>query len=316
MSEMSHAHDDRRHHHHHHGHQHHRHRPVAFNKAFAISVTLHILFTTAEAFYAFMANSMSLLADAGHNLGDVVGLLMAWGASWLMSRPTTERYSYGYKRTTILAALSNALILVFTSALIAYEAIDKLLHPESINEHVVIWVALIGTLVNSGTALLFRKGQKGDLNIKGAYLHLMADAAISLGVVMTAIAILYTDWLWLDPLVGLLIVVAILAGTWELLRDSVNLFLDAVPHHINHRGVVDFLKNLPGVHAVHDLHIWGLSTQEVALTAHLIMPDRHLTDEEYQMINEKLKAEFHIDHVTLQVEISQSDNPCGQVLRC
>ncbi len=259
---------------------------------------------------------MSLLADSGHNLGDVLGLLMAWGASWLMTRPPTQRYSYGYKRTTILASIANAMLLVISSSLIAYESVRRLLAPIIVNEHIIIWVALVGIIINSSTALLFRDGQKDDLNIRGAYLHLATDAALSLGVVITGIIILYTKWTWLDPVVGLLIVIAILIGTWDLLRDSVNLILDAVPHGINDKEVRNYLCQLPGVAAVHDMHIWGLSTQEVALTAHLIMPDKHLTDQDYQDINAALKHRFQIDHVTLQVEVSTHADPCGQVLRC
>ena len=289
---------------------HHHHPPKTFNKAFAISISLNLSFTIIEAIYAIIANSMGLLADAGHNLGDVLGLLLAWGASWLLTKPATERYSYGYKRTTILAAIANALLLVVTSALIAYESFHKLMHPVIVQENIIITVAAIGIFINGGTALLFMRGRKADLNIKGAFLHLAFDTFISLGVVIAGVIILFSGWYWLDPVVGLLIVVTILLGTWALLRDSVKLLLDAVPHGIQHSVVKDYLKNLSGVVAVHDLHIWGLSTKEVALTAHLVMPTGELTDSERLAVNKNLREQFNINHVTIQVEKGSKQHPC------
>jgi len=298
-------------------HDHHHPQPDhSFNLAFAVAVLLNFGFTLAEAAYAILANSTSLLADAGHNFGDVLGLGMAWGSSLLLKRAATARYSYGFKKTTIIAALANALILVATSVLIAYEAIDKLLTPVAVNENIVIWVALIGMVINGGTALLFLKGRHKDLNIKGAYIHLASDALISFGVVLAGVAIKITAWWWLDPVVGLLIVLAILWGTWGLLRDSVNLILDAVPHHINQQAVKQYLHSITGVATVHDLHIWGLSTQEAALTAHLIMPEQTLSDQDFETINEILLHRFHINHVTLQVEKGLCADPCGQVMKC
>lgn len=306
-------------HHHHHAHHtehHHHHHPVAtFNRAFAIAVALNLIFTIVEAVYGVLANSMGLLADAAHNLSDVLGLLMAWGASWLLKRSPTEKYSYGFKKTTILAALGNALLLVLTSAVIIYESIDKLLHPVAIAETTVVVVALIGIAINGATALLFMRGQD-DMNIKGAFLHLAYDALISVGVVIAGITIFFTKWTWLDPLVGLIIVIVILWGTWDLLRQSVDLILGAVPHGINQNNVKDYLTNLNGVEAVHDLHIWGLSTQETALTAHLVMPAGHLSDEDFEKINDHLQDHFKINHVTLQVEQGSSHNPCGQMHVC
>jgi cobalt-zinc-cadmium efflux system protein len=295
---------------------HHSHPDHSYNLAFAVAVLLNFGFTLIETGYAIVANSTSLLADAGHNLGDVLGLIMAWGSSVLLKRAATARYSYGFKKTTILAALANALMLVATSALIAYEAIDKLLKPGLVNENIVIWVALIGMAINGGTALLFLKGRHKDLNIKGAYIHLASDALIALGVVMAGLAIKITAWWWLDPLVGLLIVTAILWGTWGLLRDSVNLILDAVPHNINQAAVKKYLSDIKGVATVHDLHIWGLSTQETALTAHLIMPEQTLSDQDFEIINEILLHRFHINHVTIQVEKGHHADPCGQVIKC
>lgn len=301
------------------GHSHHHdhdHTAQSFNLAFAIAVALNLGFTLCQIFYAFLADSMSLMADAIHNFGDVFGLILAWGANWLLSRPARQRYSYGYKKTTVLAALTNALILVATSALITYESIYKLLHLSHINEMMVIIVALIGIFINGGTALLFMKGAHHDLNIKSAFLHLLGDALISLGVVVSAILIYYTQWLWLDPIMGLLIVLIILIGTWGLLRDSVRLILDAVPHYIDQRGIHNYLLNLSGVKAIHDLHIWGLSTKEIALTAHLVMPGAKLSDEDYKEINEHLHAKFKVDHVTLQVETGSKDYPCIRSENC
>lgn len=295
------------HHDHHHGHSH---APSSFNKAFGIAVVLNLAFTLCQIFYAFVANSMSLMADAVHNFGDVFGLILAWGASWLLTLPARKRYSYGYKRTTILAALSNALLLVATSALIIYESIYKLFHISEVNGFIVIVVASVGIIINGGTAMLFMKGAHDDLNIKGAFIHLLGDALISIGVVVAGIAIYYTGWLWLDPLMGLFIVTIILIGTWGLLRDSVRLILDAVPHHIDQQGVHAFLQQLPGVKAVHDLHIWGLSTKEIALTAHLVMPNQKLSDADYLNINHTLKKQFKVDHVTLQVEAGSEEHPC------
>jgi len=259
---------------------------------------------------------MSLMADAIHNFGDVFGLVLAWGASWLLTLPARKRYSYGFKKTTVLAAITNALILVSTTILIAYESISKFIHPAAVNAPIVIVVALVGIVINGGTALLFMKGAHDDLNIKGAFLHLIGDALISIGVVVGGILIFYTHYLWIDPLIGLGIVIMILWGTWGLLRDSVGLILDAVPRHINQQEIQEFLQNLPKVQAVHDLHIWGLSTKEVALTAHLIMPGGALSDADYDRINEVLKDKFKIDHTTIQVEMGSTDYPCKRSEIC
>lgn len=294
----------------------HPHSHQSFNKAFSIAVTVNLLFVIGQIFYAFLANSMSLMADAVHNFGDVFGLALAWGANWLLTRPARQRYSYGFKKTTVLAALTNALLLVATSAVIIFESIYKLLHLTAVNELIVIVVALIGIFVNGGTALLFMKGAHDDLNIKSAFFHLLGDAFISIGVVISATIIFYTHWLWLDPVVGLLIVCVILYGTWGLLRDSVRLILDAIPHHIDHIGIQAYLLSLPGIHSLHDLHIWGLSTKEVALTAHLVMPQGGMTDEIYKNINEILKSKFKIDHATIQIETGCEEHPCIRHKEC
>ncbi len=296
-------------HHHSHGHDH-SHAPSSFNFAFALAVLLNFSFVVAETIYALSANSMTLLADAAHNFGDVFGLVLAWGANWLLSFPARKRYSYGYKRITILASLANALILVATSALIAFESAYKLFHLSPINEHIVIVVAFIGILVNGGTSLLFMRGIHHDLNIKGAFVHLAADALISAGVVIAGFLILFTNMAWIDPVVSLLIVFIVLINTWQLLRDSVRLLLDATPHYIDQTGIKEYLLGLTGVTAIHDLHIWGLSTREIALTAHLIMPTSRLSDSDYEQINTHLKEKFRVDHATLQIETGSMEFQC------
>lgn len=312
---MGHAHN---HNHNHGGHCHHP-APKKGQKvqhSFAIAASLNLLFTLAEAIFALLSHSMSLLADAGHNLADVVGLLGAWVATWLLTRPSSERYSYGYKRTSILAAIFNALLLTMSCTLIVYESVIKLLHPTSIETNLVMLIAGLGILINGGTALLFMKDQADDLNIRGAYLHLASDALISIGVVLAALVIHFTAWYWLDPVVALIIVGLIFWGTWSLLSASLNLLLDAVPGHIPYLQVEAYFLGLPGVTALHDLHIWGLSTQEVALTVHLIMPEIRLSDEAYLDISHTLKEKFHIDHVTVQVEQGNAIPPCLLVKGC
>tara|TARA_R110000868_G_scaffold158036_4_gene385922 strand:+ start:90035 stop:90928 length:894 start_codon:yes stop_codon:yes gene_type:complete len=281
------------HHHHHHADQ--------FNFAYGLAVGLNLAFVIIEAFYALHANSASLLADAGHNLGDVLGLAMSWGAMLLLKRQATQKYSYGFKRTTILAALMNAIILVAATVLIVVESIHRLLHPVAVHEATVMIVAAVGIAINGGTALLFMKGQHDDLNVKGAFLHLAYDAVISLGVVITGALVLWTQKTWLDPLVGLIIAAMILWGTWSLLRNATDLILDAVPHNVDRQAVENYLKNISGVSDMHHLHIWGLSTQEVALTVHLIAP-QGLSDQELHNVHLALEKEYHIHHATIQVE--------------
>lgn len=302
-------------HSHAHGHSHshgHSHGPADFgegglkqvNLSFLIAVGANLGFTIIEGVYALIANSASLLADAGHNLSDVLGLLLAWGAAYLATKTTSDLYSYGYRRTTILAAIINAIVLILASVFIAIESLGKLFNPEAVSEVAIIVVASIGIVVNAGSALLFRRASKEDLNMKGAYLHLAYDALISVGVVVAAVLMIYTGWLWLDGLVGLLIVVVIVLGTWGLLRDSINMILDAVPQHIDRNEVHDYLNGIDGVSQVHDLHIWAMSTNETCLTAHLVMPTNNLWDTEhgYNEIGNALKEQFRIQHVTLQVE--------------
>ena len=299
-------------HSHAHGHRDHGHDHPTFENlsfSFVMAVTANLGFTILEAVYAVLTNSASLLADAGHNLSDVLGLLLAWGAAYLATQSTNHLYSYGFRRTTILAALINALVLILAAGFIGVEALDKLINPTAMSEIAVMVVAGIGIAVNAGTALLFRKGSKNDLNIKGAYLHLTYDALISIGVVISAAFIFFTGWLWVDGLAGLIIVGVIVWGTWGLLRDSTNLMLDAVPRHIDREEVLNYLQSLDGVVQVHDLHIWALSTNETSMTAHLVMPERPLwgSDSGYSDIDATMKQRFDIHHVTLQVE---KDSEC------
>lgn len=298
-------------------HHHHEHStPQSFNAAFACAVVFNFIFVLVEVFYASRASSMGLFADAAHNLGDVLSLLLAWGANFLLRRQAKQNYSYGYKRGTILAALLNASILVASSALIAYESVYKLFHLHAVQGDVIISVAAVGILINGGTALLFMRSAHDDLNIKGAFLHLAYDTLISFAIVLTGILIYYTGKMWIDPLVGLLVVLSILWGTWGLLRDSINLILDATPHHINFAQVKNFLAQLPHVAAVHDLHIWGLSTRETAMTAHLVLETQQETQIDYDFINHELKAQFKINHVTIQVEMQDSAFVCVRTQRC
>ena len=274
------------------------------NVSFVIAVIANLLFTIVEGVYGLITNSASLLADAGHNLSDVLGLLLAWGAAYLALQRTSNLYSYGFRKTTILAALINALVLIFAAAYIALESVEKIMQPTPVSEVVIMVVAGIGIFVNLGTALLFRSGSKSDLNLRGAYLHLAYDALISIGVVLSAILMYFTGWLWVDGAAGLIIVVIIIYGTWGLLRDSINLILDAVPQNIDREQVHHYLGGIDGVSEVHDLHIWALSTNENCLTAHLVMPENTLWDSTsgYMEISQALKDRFRIQHVTLQVE--------------
>ena len=276
----------------------------SINLSFVVAVAANLLFTIFEAIYALLTNSMSLLGDAGHNLSDVLGLLLAWGAAYLVTKKAGQIYSYGYRRTTILAAIINSIVLVFVAGYIAVESIERFFTPSPVAEIAIMVVAGIGILVNAGTALLFAKNSKSDLNLRGAFLHLTYDAAISAGVVVAAILIYFTGWLWVDPTIGLLIVAVIVGGTWGLLRDSTNLILDAVPKGINRQRVQEFLMSIEGVSQIHDLHIWAMSTNENCLTAHLVMPENTLWDSKsgYSEIGQSLKKQFDIHHVTLQVE--------------
>ena len=289
-------------HHHHHGGLGHVHAPANFGRAFAIGILLNTAFVVVESIYGISSNSMALLADAGHNLSDVLGLVVAWAAATLSKRLPTTRYTYGLGATSILAALANAMLLLVAVGAIAWEAVQRLMHPEPVGGVTVMVVAAIGILINGVTAYLFASGRKGDLNIRGAYLHMAADAAVSAGVVVAGLVIMMTGWLWLDPVVSLVIVAVILWSTWGLLRGSIDLSLNAVPEGIDAKAVRAFLEKLPGVSEVHDLHIWPMSTTETALTAHLVIPGGFPGDAFLMDAQEELRAHHRIGHPTLQIE--------------
>jgi len=298
---MSHSHS----HHDHHDHDHagHVHAPKDFGRAFAIGVALNMTFVLVEAAYGFLSNSTALLADAGHNLSDVLGLLVAWIAAVLSKRPPTPRLTYGLRNTSILAALLNAILLLIASGAILLEAIQRLMHPEPIASMTVIVVAAIGIVINGATAWLFAGG-RDDINIRGAYLHMVADAALSFGVVLTGISIMLTGWLWLDPAFSIVIVAVIVWGTWGLLRESTAMSLAAVPSMIDPASVRSYLCSLPGVASIHDLHIWPMSTTETALTAHLVTPGGNPGDAFLVEACHELNHRFRIGHATLQIETS------------
>jgi cobalt-zinc-cadmium efflux system protein len=289
-----------------HSHSHaHAHAPADFGRAFAIGSLLNIAFVLIEASYGFFSNSMALLADAGHNLSDVAGLLIAWVAARLAKRPPSERFSYGLGGSTILAALANAIFLLVACGAIAWEAAWRLLHPEPVVGATVIAVAAAGIAVNGFTALLFARGRKGDINIRGAYLHMAADAVVSAGVVVAGVAIVVTGLLWIDSAISLLVVGAILWSTLGLLSESVVMSLGAVPRGIDVAKVEEHLSNLPGVDRVHDLHIWPISTTRAALTAHLVIPHGHPGDTFLRQCSEGIEAAFRIDHCTFQIELGE-----------
>jgi cobalt-zinc-cadmium efflux system protein len=280
----------------------HAHAPKDFGRAFAIGVALNLGFVAVEAIFGILANSTALLADAGHNLGDVIGLLIAWGAASLAKRPPSERFTYGLRASSILAALGNALLLIFACGAIAWEAVWRFTDPQPVASVTVMIVAGIGILINGFTAWLFMSGREGDLNIRGAYLHMVADAGVSFGVVLAGAAIMLTGWLWLDPVTSLAIVAIILWSTWGLLRDSITLALAAVPRNIELAKVKACLEELPGVARAHHVHVWGMSTSEVALTAHLVMPGGHPGDDFLTAAAHELRDRFGIAHPTLQIE--------------
>ena len=280
----------------------HSHAPASFGAAFAIGTALNLGFVVVEGVYGYLADSMALLADAGHNLSDVLGLLIAWGAATLAKRSPSARYTYGLRSSSILAALLNAVLLLVAVALIAIEAVRRFAEPAPVAGTTVMIVAAIGILVNGVTAWLFASGRKGDINIRGAFLHMAADAAVSAGVVVAGFVILRTGWAWLDPAVSLVIVAVIAIGTWGLLRDSVNMSLQATPPGIDTKDVNAFLLSQPGVTATHDLHVWPMSTTETALTVHLLIPAGYPGDAYTARIAEELHRRFGIDHATIQVE--------------
>lgn len=313
----SHTHDHHDHDHdhgHHHGFGHHHHHmpdPAGHERAFALAIGLNALFVAIEFTYGFIAHSTALMADAGHNLSDVLGLVLAWGAAALAKRAPTHRYTYGLRGSSILAALGNGLLLMVACGAIALEAVQRFTEPAPVQGMTVSIVAGIGVLINGFSAWLFMAGSKSDLNLRGAYLHMAADAALSLGVVISGLLIMGTGWTWVDPAVSLAIVVVIVIGTWSLLRESVLLSMAAVPPGVDANAVRDFLCNQPGVKEVHDLHIWAISTTENALTAHVVMPGGYPGDRVLDEMVDKLRSDFGIHHCTLQVEEGTTHHGCA-----
>ncbi|WP_296492433.1 cation diffusion facilitator family transporter [Rhodoferax sp.] len=282
----------------------HDHAPASFNRAFAIGIVLNLAFVGIEAFYGWQINSLALLADAGHNLSDVAGLVLAWGGALAIKLRPNARHTYGWKRATILAAFANALLLLMAMGGLAWEAVGRLMSNQvALQEQgvTIMVVAGIGIVVNTATALLFMRGRAHDLNIRGAFLHMAADALVSAGVVVAGALTLWQGWTWLDPVVSLGIAAVILWGTWDLFKQSLHMLFDGVPAHIDPQAVQDCLAALPGVTQVHDLHIWAMGTSHVALTAHLVMPHSQADDAFLFDATEQLHDRFEITHVTLQV---------------
>ncbi|RAS38113.1 cation diffusion facilitator family transporter [Paraburkholderia bryophila] len=302
--------------HDHSGHSHaghsHAHAPIpGHGRAFALAVALNVLIVVIQAIYGVIAHSTALLADAGHNLSDVLGLLLAWGAGWLATRRPSARYTFGYGSSSILASLANAGLLLFACGVIVAEAIGRLMNPAPVAGLAVFVVATTGVVVNGISAWLFMRGQKEDLNIRGAFLHMAADAGISAAVAISGLVILYTDWTWLDPVMSLLVVAVVVVGTWGLLRDSVRLALDAVPPGVDLGHIREYLATQPGVVDVHDLHVWALSTTGNALSAHLVMPAGHPGDESLDAIVIVLRERFSMQHATLQVDLGTTEHHCA-----
>jgi len=298
------------HDHHHHGHDHHHHGPRGrYDRAFAIGTALNLGFVVAGVGFGLLANSMALLADAAHNLSDVLGLLMGWAGAWLARRPPTPNRTYGWGRGSILAVLLNATILLIAIGGIGVEAGHRLLEPQPVSDLTVMLVAAAGIAVNGATALLFMRGRGDDLNIRAQFIHMAGDAAVSAGVVVAGLLMRFTGWSWLDPLSSLGIAIVILISTWGLLRESLDLAMDAVPVSVSQREVQAYLTTLPGVQEVHDLHIWGLSTTETALTAHLVCNDEQAR---YRLhdLTAQLHDRFGIGHSTLQIETDADAEMC------
>lgn len=281
-----------------------------YNRAFAIGVTLNLAFVAIEAGYGIAADSLALIADAGHNLSDVVGLLLAWGASALAGKAASDKRTYGFRKATVMASLASAIMLLVALGGIAWEAIGRFTNPQPVAGMTVIVVAAIGVVINTATALLFVSGQKHDLNLRGAFLHMAADAAVSVGVVIAGLFILFKHWLWIDPAISLVIAGIIFVGTWGLLRDSMNYAMDAVPAKIDLAGVRQYLAHFDHVEHIHDLHIWPLSTTEIALTVHLVVNKQALDNDFLNELQRHLHDAFDIEHATIQIESALAENHC------
>lgn len=307
---MPHGHDHSGHGHHAHG-PGHSHAPADFGRAFAIGTALNLVYVVLEAAFGALSGSLALLADAGHNLSDVLGLVLAWGAVRLSSRGPTRRRTFGYKASTILAALGNAVLLLVAVGAIGWEAVRRFAEPEPVASGTVLWVAAIGVLVNAGTAWLFASGRKGDINVRGAFLHMVADAGVTVGVIAAALVIRWTGWLWLDPAVSLAIAAVILVGTWGLLRHSLDLAMHAVPPGIDPDAVKAWLGGLPGVTEVHALHIWAIGTTDTALTAHLVRGDARGDGALIRRVQTGAQERFGIGHTTVQLETADAAEACA-----
>ena len=295
-----------------HGHSHpNAHAAPDFGRAFAVGIALNLAYVAAETGFGLAAGSLALLADAGHNLGDVLGLALSWGAAMLGRRGPSARFTYGLRSSTILAALANAIILLVVTGGIAWEALWRLTHPVAVTGSLVAAVAAVGIAVNGATALLFARGRGHDLNIRSAFLHMAADALVTAGVVIAGIAIVLTGLSWLDPAVSLIVSAVIVYGAWDLVKQALGLALDAVPQGVDAGEVRTHLLALPGVAALHDLHIWGMSTTETALTCHLVMPGGHPGDVALSVIAHELEHRFGIHHATIQIEIGDSEAVCA-----
>lgn len=288
----------------------HSHEISNYNRSFAIGIVLNVVFVVVEVGYGLFADSLALLADAGHNLSDVVSLLLAWGASALAGKAATVTRTYGFRKATVMASLISAIMLLVVLGGITWEAIGRFVNPKPVDGMTVIVVAAIGVVINTLTALLFVKGQKHDLNLRGAFLHMAADAAVSLGVVIAGIFIVFQGLLWIDPVISFVIVVVIFVGTWNLLRESLDYAIDAVPKGTDIDGIRNYLLNIESVDSIHDLHVWPLSTTEVALTVHLVVNNSHLDNDFLLQIQQHLHDHFGIEHATMQVESIHSDTVC------
>jgi len=295
------------HHHSHHGGQA---SPQDFGWAFAIGIALNLVYVMLEAAFGLYSGSLALFADAGHNLSDVLGLVLAWGAYWLGKKPPQGRQTFGFKRSSILASLGNAILLLLAVGAITYEAIRRLLEPEQVASSTVIWVAVVGLFVNGFTAYLFSSGSKQDLNIRGAFLHMAADTGVTVGVIFAAFLISWTGWLWLDPAISLLIAAVILVGTWSLLRGSTMLAMDAVPPDLDLASIRRQLCAAEGVVEVHDLHVWALSTTETALSAHIVCSEMEIGQSLLRELPRQLEQAFGIRHATIQLETPATADAC------
>jgi cobalt-zinc-cadmium efflux system protein len=301
----------------HHGHGHHHHHghalpPGGLDRAMGWGVALNVAFVVVEIAAGFWAGSLALVADAGHNAGDVIGLLLAWGASHLARRPPTRRYTWGFRRSTIYAALANAVLLLTACGGLLWEAWRRLQEPAPVAGWIVAAVAAVGVVINAVTAALLARGARGDANVRGAYLHMAADAAVSAGVVVAGALIALTGLAWIDPVVSILVTLAVMVGTWDLFRESVDLALDAVPRGIEPEAVNTLLADIPGVTEVHDLHVWNASTSETSLTVHLVVPDVGRHDAVLRRASADLRSRFGIAHTTIQIEGEESGRECVQ----